>query len=372
VPAVPLAPAPAGDDVAAAATVLAAAKRPVLVAGRGAVIANAGPVIERLGAACGALLCNTAVANGIFDGQPFGLGIAGGFATPLALELLPEADVVVAFGASLNGWTTRHGTLFAPGATIIQVDVEARALGANRRADIAIVGDAAETAIALLRELTDLDVQATGHGGDLRERIAASRWNDQPVDASPPDGCVDPRAFSIALAELLPHDMAVVIDSGHFTGWPAMYLDVSDPRAWLFVNGFQAVGLGFGCALGAAVAAPDRITVCAVGDGGLFLSLAELDTAARLGARVLIVVYDDAAYGAEVHHFSGQDVDIVRFPEADLAAIARAARVPSVTVRSLDDLAPVGEWVAGGSGPLLVDAKVDPSVCADWLADAFR
>ena len=120
-----------------------------------------------------------------------------------------------------------------------------------------------------------------------------------------------------------------MIDSGHFTGWPAMFLDVADPRAWLFVNGFQAVGLGLGAAIGAAVARPDRITVAALGDGGLFLALQELDTAARIGARLLIVVYDDAAYGAEVHHFGpmGHDTSTVRHADADLAAIARGAGV---------------------------------------------
>jgi thiamine pyrophosphate-dependent acetolactate synthase large subunit-like protein len=153
-----------------------------------------------------------------------------------------------------------------------------------------------------------------------------------------------------------------------------MFLDVADPRAWLFVNGFQCVGLGLGCAIGAAVAAPDRITVAAVGDGGLFLSLPELDTAARTGVRLLIVVYDDAAYGAEVHHFGpmGHDTGTVRFPDADLAAVARGAGLAAVTVREPGDLEPVAAWVSDGTGPLLVDAKVDPTVRADWLADAFR
>jgi thiamine pyrophosphate-dependent acetolactate synthase large subunit-like protein len=114
--------------------------------------------------------------------------------------------------------------------------------------------------------------------------------------------------------------------------------------------------------------------VLAVGDGGLFLSLQELDTAARAGARLLVVVYDDAAYGAEVHHFGslGHDTETVLFPDVELAAIAAGAGVEGITVRAVEDLAPVAAWVRDGSGPLLVDAKVDPSIVADWLADAFR
>jgi thiamine pyrophosphate-dependent acetolactate synthase large subunit-like protein len=166
----------------------------------------------------------------------------------------------------------------------------------------------------------------------------------------------------------------VAVDSGAFSGWPAMYLEVADPRAWLFCNAFQSVGLAFGAAIGAAVARPDRITVAALGDGGMFLSLAELDTAARLRVPVLVVVWDDAAYGAEVHHFGpmGQDVGIARFPDADLAAIARGAGVPAHTVRAAGDLEPVAAWAADPGGPLLLDAKVDPGISGAWLAEAFR
>ncbi|MGZ5250324.1 MAG: thiamine pyrophosphate-dependent enzyme, partial [Caldimonas sp.] len=133
-------------------------------------------------------------------------------------------------------------------------------------------------------------------------------------------------------------------------------------------------GLGLGNAIGAAMARPDRVTVAALGDGGLFLALQELDTAVRLRARLLVVVYDDAAYGAEVHHFGplGHDLAGVRFPDADLAAVARAAGASAITVRATGDLAPVADWLRAGDGPLLVDAKVDPALCADWLQDAFR
>jgi thiamine pyrophosphate-dependent acetolactate synthase large subunit-like protein len=91
------------------------------------------------------------------------------------------------------------------------------------------------------------------------------------------------------------------------------------------------------------------------------------------------VVYDDAAYGAEVHHFGpdGRAVDLTQFADADLAATARALGAQGVTVRSLDDLAPVGEWLAAraataNGGPIVIDAKVVPTVVAEWLEDAFR
>jgi thiamine pyrophosphate-dependent acetolactate synthase large subunit-like protein len=167
----------------------------------------------------------------------------------------------------------------------------------------------------------------------------------------------------------------VVTDSGHSLGYPAMFLSVTDARSWVFPNGFQAVGLGLGSAIGTAIARPDVPTVAALGDGGTFMALAEIETAVRLGLKLLVCIYDDSAYGAEVHHFGplGHDVSLVRFPDADLAAIARAAGARAATVRAAADLDVVGPWLSESTaGPLVLDAKVNPTVCAEWLAEAFR
>src|SRR4051812_10016999 len=372
----PAPPAPDPATVEAAAELIADAERVLILAGRGAAVSpGAREALEALGERTGALLATSAMAHGLFAGLPFALGIAGGFASPLAAELMAAADVVVAFGATLNMWTTRHGALFAPDARLIQIDVDATAIGAHRPADVAIVGDVRATAQALVEALVERGHEARGRRtAATAEAIAARRWRDEPYEDAPAPGTIDPRTLAIALDDLLPPDRAVAVDSGAFSGWPAMYVDVADPRAWLFCNAFQSVGLALGGAIGAAVARPDRITVAALGDGGAFLALQELDTAARLGVPVLVVVWDDAAYGAEVHHFGpmGEDVAIARFPDADLAAIARGAGVQAHTVRSVDDLGPVAEWAADPAGPFLLDAKVDPGICGAWLEEAFR
>ena len=372
---IPVSPAPSLAAITQAADLLQAAGRPAIIAGRGAVLAGAGGAIEALADRTGALVATSAMAHGLFGGSAYALGIAGGFASPLAAELLADSDVVLAFGATLNHWTTKHGALLGAGVTLIQSDVDAAAIGAHQPADVGIVGDAADTAQVLLAELEARDHRVAGRRiPEIAAKIAARRWRDEPYDDAPAPGTIDPRTLAVALNDLLPPDRAIAVDSGAFTGWPAMYLDVADPRAWLFCNAFQSVGLGLGAALGAAVARPDRITVAAVGDGGLFLALPELDTAARLGLPVLIVVWNDAAYGAEVHHFGpmGMEVEIAQFDDADLAAIARGAGVPALTVREAADLAAVGDWAANPHGPLLVDAKVDPGIAGDWLAEAFR
>src|SRR3954447_10500759 len=136
---VPAAPAPsphALDEVVAA---IERAERPGIVAGRGAVLSDAREPLERLGARIGAPLATSAMGHGIFNGHPFALGISGGFASPLAQEVIGASDLILAFGARLTRWTTANGALVAPDATVVQFDVAAE--GFSARAAVAVIGD---------------------------------------------------------------------------------------------------------------------------------------------------------------------------------------------------------------------------------------
>jgi thiamine pyrophosphate-dependent acetolactate synthase large subunit-like protein len=369
-------PAPSAAAIATIADTLIAARRPVILAGRGAVLAGARERLERLGALIGALLATSAPANGLFAGLPYALGISGGFASPFAAELLPRADVVLVFGASANQWTTRHGTLISDHARVVQVDIEPDTIGSHRPVDLALVADVGLAADALSDELERRGHRATNfRTPELADQIAANDWANDPYEELSTGDWIDPRTLSLELERRLPADKQVVTDSGHSLGYPAMFLSVPDARSWVFPNGFQAVGLGLGSAIGAAIARPDVPTVAALGDGGTFMALAEIETAVRLEVKLLVCIYDDRAYGAEVHHFEplGHDVGLVQFPDADLAAIARAAGASAATVRTAADLDVVVTWLSDPApGPLVLDAKVNPTVCAEWLAEAFR
>jgi thiamine pyrophosphate-dependent acetolactate synthase large subunit-like protein len=368
-------PRPGEAAVAALADLLAGAERPAIVAGRGAVLAGAGTPLRALGELTGALLATSAVANGLFAGDPYDLGIAGGFATPLAARLLGEADAVVAFGAGLNQWTTSHGRLLASDAAVAQVDLDEEAIGAHRPVDLGVIGDAAATAEALVAALADrAPAGAARRTPALAAEIAARRWRDEPYPESHAAGVLDPRTLSIALDDLLPAERTVVVDSGAFMGWPSMYLRVPDAAGFVFPQAFQCVGLALGNAIGAALARPDRLTVAALGDGGALMSLPELETLGRLGLPMLVVIYDDAAYGAEVHHFGpmGEAVDLAQFPQTDFEGLARAAGCHGLTARSLDDLGALRDWLSAPDRPFVLDAKVDPAICGEWLEEAFR
>jgi thiamine pyrophosphate-dependent acetolactate synthase large subunit-like protein len=211
---------------------------------------------------------------------------------------------------------------------------------------------------------------------EIRERIAREiRWADVLYDDTSTRDAIDPRTFTRALDDLLPRERIVGVDSGNFMGYPSMFLSVPDENGFCFTQAFQSIGLGLATAIGAALARPDRLAVAALGDGGALMAAAELETVARLGLPMVVAVYNDAAYGAEVHHFGpdGHDLETVRFPPTDLAGIARGYGFDAVTVRTVEDLAGVQAWIDGDrSRPLLIDAKVTSDRPSWWLEEAFR
>ncbi|MEU8861697.1 thiamine pyrophosphate-binding protein [Streptomyces umbrinus] len=378
--------------VEALARVLEKSRRPVFVAGRGARSPGARDALAALAERHGALLATSAVARGLFHGDPWSLDVSGGFASPLAAELIQEADLIVGWGCALNMWTMRHGRLIGPDTTVVQVDDEASALGAHREVHLGVTGDVELTARRAL-ETVDANRQSqqgeqarqgqhsqdAGQGfrtADTGASIAARvRWRDVPYEDTSTRERIDPRTLSIALDDIFPAERVIGVDSGNFMGYPSMYLSVPDENGLCFTQAFQSIGLGLATAIGAALARPDRLPVAALGDGGAMMGAAELDTVRRLGLPMVVVVYNDDAYGAEVHHFGpdGHPLETVEFPPTDIAAVARGYGFEAVTVHTRADLKAVEDWLAGPrSAPLLIDAKVVADRGAWWLEEAFR
>jgi thiamine pyrophosphate-dependent acetolactate synthase large subunit-like protein len=371
-PAAGAAPDPA--DVERLAEAVRAAERPVFVAGRGG--RPFGAELREVAARAGALLAESAVAKDLFGHRErWSVGVSGGFASPVAAELIGDADLIVGWGCALNMWTMRHGRLIADGASVVQVDDTADALGAHRELTFGVLGDVGLTASALTDALPE---PRTGYRTDVVGRHLSAgpvRWRHAPYDDLTGGGLIDPRTLTTILDDLLPRERIVSVDSGNFMGYPAMFLDTPDEQGFCFTQAFQSIGLGLSTAIGAALARPDRLPVAALGDGGALMSAAELETLARLGLPMLVLVYDDHAYGAEVHHFGpdGDSLDTVVFPDTDLAAIARGYGFEATTVRRVEDLAAVGTWLdRGPTGPMLVDAKVVDAEPSWWLEEAFR
>ena len=368
----PPASRPPPEAIKLAADFIVAAKRPAIIAGRGAVRAGAKQPIEKLAERIGALLATTAQAKGLLAGNPFYLGSSGGFASPLGEKFLPEADLILAFGASLNHWTTRNRELYAASARIIHCDVERSAIGALMPVDLGLAGDAAACAEALSEELDGRGHSATGfRTADVRSEIMEFRLDDFEDQSN--GRTVDPRALMLKLDHMLPRERTVVLDSGHCMGWAAVYLSAPDAAGFIFSNDYQAVGLGLGTAFGAAIARPDRLTVLTPGDGGLMMSLGELETFVRYKIPLLAIVINDAAYGAEVHLLQnvGLPSDGALFRDNDFAAIASAIGAQGITVRGISDLDRLRPWLDQRLGPMVVDCKVDPQLRGAWFSKVF-
>ena len=152
------------------------------------------------------------------------------------------------------------------------------------------------------------------------------------------------------------------------------YLRVPNARSSCLSHSFQSVGLGLASAIGLAIANPGSLAVLGAGDGGFLMSLADLETAVRLKLRMCILIYNDNSYAAEVHLLPAARHEHRHRAVSGHGLRRHRARPrrPRATVRTLEDLAPVRDWVnEGAPGVFIIDGKISPDLEADWHAEHF-
>jgi thiamine pyrophosphate-dependent acetolactate synthase large subunit-like protein len=358
-----------GADLGQVARLLAGAKRPLILAGRGAHLAGAGPELRELADRLGALTAGTALALNLLNGEGY-LGVAGGFGTDTAAGLMGEADVVLVAGASLSPFTMRFGHLLGADSTVIQIDTALQPT--HPRVDLFVSADAKSAAGRLL-QLLDGEAAADAWRAEARRRLAEGPAHHPGSDETA-DGRLDPRALASALDAVLPERRTVVQDGGHFLGWAPMYWNIPRPQDLVMVGtAFQAIGLGLASAVGAARAVEDgRTLVLASGDGGFLMGLSDLESLIGAASSAVVVIYNDAAYGAEIHQYGSQGLTEkpMLIPEVDFSGIARALGAESAIIRSLADLAALKDWIdAGAKGTFVADCRITSSVRAPWMSE---
>jgi thiamine pyrophosphate-dependent acetolactate synthase large subunit-like protein len=360
-----------------AAELLAGAKRPLILAGRGAHLAGAGPELRELADRLGGLTAGTALALSLLQGEGY-LGVAGGFGTDTAAGLMGEADVVLVAGASLSPFTMRFGHLIGPDATVIQIDTAMEPT--HPRVDMFVSADAKAAAGRILRLLDNAAPSEAGASEAWRaealKRLAEGPCH-HPGTAETPDGRLDPRALATALDAVLPERRTVVQDGGHFMGWAPMYWRIPRPQDLVMVGtAYQTIGLGLASAVGAARAVDDGTTlVLASGDGGFLMGLSDLESLVGAASSAVVVIYNDAAYGAEIHQYGSRGLTEkpMLIPEVDFSGIARAIGAESAIIRSLADLSALKDWIdAGAKGTFLADCRITSSVRAPWLSEWMK
>ena len=354
--------APPEHDVERAAALLARAERPVIVAGGGVVHADAAPALRRLVARLGAAATTTQMGLGaVSSDDPAFVGHGGLVAGEPVLRALREADVVLLAGCRVSSWLWEGSTPVlgpAGGQHVIHLDIDPTAsAGVLPATTLVLRADAASGLTALLEAVGDGPVVADPEWrGSL---VAAHRAHLEALfDGADDDGPMHPAPLARAIGGWLPDDALAVYDGGHTTFWSNDLTRALEPRTRFHDPGMAHLGFGLPYALALQAAFPERLVVNITGDGAFGFTLAELDTARRLGLPVVTVIHDNAAWG--VIRFGqergGFDLDTA-LEGMDYAAVARAFGCHGERVTELAEVTPALERALASGLPAVVDVE---------------
>jgi acetolactate synthase I/II/III large subunit len=304
--------------VARAASILGRAERPLIVAGGGAL--DAGPEVQAVAEALDAPVSTFRRGRGVIPTtHPLAVSFTEGHA------LWRHADAVLAVGTRLYQQQSVWGA--DDTLPIVRLDIDPEEIARFRRPACALVGDAATVLRALLAELP-------AHNRPRRREaeLAAVRtaFAERLARHEPPMG------YLRAIRAALPDDGIYVEEVTQVGFASRLAFTVHAPRTFLSPRYQDTLGWGYGTALGAQAAAPGRKVVLATGDGGFMFQAAELATAMRHGLPVVVVVFDDGAFGnvrrIQEQQFGNRLIaceltnpDFVRFAESFGMAAFRAA-----------------------------------------------
>jgi len=363
---------PAAAELRRAAALLAKAKRPVILAGGGVHLSGAYGALLALAEAENIPVAHTMSGKGSIPCvHPLSAGLFGRY-DRIANGLIAEADCLLVVGCKLGEIATKRFTLLPAGVPIIQLEVLAEEIGRTAKIDVALWGDAREGLEDLAADLAQgrkaRHEARHDYAREIMRRMDA--WREA---ATPRYTAAEiPINMGRLIGELMkamPEDGILVADGGFAAHWTGLLYDTKRAgRSYVPDRGLAAIGYGLPGALGAQLAAPKSPVVAITGDGGLNMTIGDLETARRLGTNFILVVVNNAASGyvkALQHAMYGagnyQSSDLA---ETDYAAIARAMGCKGVRV---EDPAALGavfrQAMAERDRPTVIDVVVtrDPA-----------
>ncbi len=351
--AAPTPPMPDAAAIAAARRVLAAAKRPVIVVGLEAV--DAAPETRALAAALGCPVLVTYKAKGVVaDADPLFAGIftCGAAEGPV----LDAADAVVMVGADPVEFIPKPWRWDVP---VVEVATAPRALPYRQPA--AAVTGAVAPAMRALAEGAARSAWSAAEIAALREGWLRALANDPRRGA----GLGPQRVVEIAQAACrrMGFDPRVAVDAGAHMFPATTFWQCERPGDLLISNGLATMGFAVPAGIAAALHDPARGALAFTGDGGLLMGLGELATAAVLGARLVVVAFNDATLSLIDIKKDSRDLPdgALGWPRADLAGAMRSMGGMGLTAETEEDFAQAMEQACAAKGPVLVDVAVDPS-----------
>ena len=358
---------PAVGDVRAALHFLAAAERPVILAGAGVLRARCSNDLVRLAEQLHVpVIAAWRRGDVIPNDHPLYLGMTG-FGSPAVVRgRLEAADALLVLGSRLNEPTTSGYAIPGAGQRWMHVDLAPRSgpVADAPAPVLAVAADARAFVRAALARLKDAVLAAEPLAARDRHNAAdRAAWEAATiVDATAWSGPgVHPGRIVTELRRLLPEDAILTTDAGSFAGWAARGYRFRRPGTFLGPTS-GAMGYGFPAALAAALIHRERRVVALVGDGGLGMTMAELETAVREEAHVVAIVFDNERYGMIRAHQDrggsptspGTDLGPV-----DFAAAARACGARGVRVDTDAAFEPALRTALAAAGPTVIQLAVD-------------
>lgn len=360
-----------------AAELLASASNPAILAGRGVIDAEAYETVKEIAEHLTAPVASTYLHNDAFPADHhLSVGPVGYMGSKAAMNLLSEADVVLAIGTrvSVFGSVPQYDVDWFPkSAKLIQIDINPKQIARTHPVEVAIAGDARQAGDEILNRLKAKDKDRQPDRDRLsRIEDENQKWEEEQVAAAMEDGDpMNPRRALLEIARVLPDDAIVTTDIGNVCSTSNGYLKFNQPRKLIAALTFGNCGFAYPAALGAQIARPDCPVVAIVGDGAWGMSLHEVSTAVEQNLPVVACVFNNHKWGAEQknqvdfynNRFVGSEIDGPNFAE-----VARAMGADGVLVDDPDDVRSAFENALKSGKPTVLDIRVDGT----QLAPPFR
>lgn len=374
----PPAPPPDVDEVKRVLELLHGAHRPLILAGGGVLRARASDRLVRLAEAMSVPVMTAWRRPDAFpNDHRLYLGMTGYGSASSVLPRLLEADALLVLGCRLSEPASFGYRVPGPDTTWAHVDLEPRALpGAGLLpADRTLAADAGEFLETALAVLTA--GRSAGPSADRLERLpedrqaylAASDVASAPAEWNGPG--VHPGRLVATLQKVLPRDAVLTTDAGNFGLWPARGFRFGQPRTFLGPTS-GAMGYGLPAAIAASLCAPSRTVVAMCGDGGFVMTMSELETAVRSGARPVVLVFDNRRYGTiSMHQQREGRADVAtELGPIDFAAFARACGAQGGRVTRDSEFEPALRDALSADRPAVIHLELDPRwVSPDYFAE---
>jgi acetolactate synthase-1/2/3 large subunit len=349
-------PLPPTDKISQAAEIISSANYPIVMAGNGVVRANANDALVGFAEKLNIPVATTFMAKGSIPfSHELSLGTVGLQAHDYVACGFDRADVVICIGYDMIEY---HPHLWnqQKSARIIHIDMNAAEVDEHYILECGVVGDigAALTAIAAeARPQAELKAQV------LRETIVNELNSHESNEAFP----LSPQRIILDLRKALNPDDIVVSDVGAHKMWMARMYQAERPNTCIISNGFASMGIGLPGAIAAKLAFPDKTAVTVTGDAGFMMNSQEIETALRIGAAVVILVWNDSKYGLIKWHQDrrfGRETQI-EFNNPDFVKYAESFGARGYRVEAASQLLPTLQQAIADDTVVLIDCPVDYS-----------